>query len=235
MKKVMLGTPVYASVSFEYHASMIDTIMSFEPSKEYQIEPYYVNNCSLVMDGRNKICHQFLHSEGQEDYLVFIDADMSWTPQDLQKLIDSADETHRVIAGIYPKKKFESETSKYGVIDSSLFYPTDKISNFIVPVKTAGTGFLLISRSVLLDFEKFYPDLRFIDDENGDKMTLFFDTHLIGNSHYGEDTYFCYLLTQMNEPIFARIDLDLGHEGTHIYHGKPIVKKKETNCLQSYY
>jgi len=167
---------------------------------------------SLVMDARNKIANHFL-DHTNADYLIFIDGDISWEPGDITHLVRTG---YNVIAGVYPKKKLESESSVHGLIDESLLSLDDKVSETIYRVKSTGAGFLLIKRDVLERFRAHYIDLQYKDDDD-QLLTLFFDTHLVGRSHYGEDAYFCYLLNSMGESVYVDTSVQLGHEGSYIY------------------
>lgn len=97
-------------------------------------------NCH-VDDARNSIVREFL--QGTCEYLMFIDSDLSWAPEDLVRMARS---TRDVIAGIYPHKQDERT------------YPVRHLKREFLQAESDGalevegvpTGFLRISRAALL-------------------------------------------------------------------------------------
>ena len=103
----------------------------------------YGGNCH-VDDARNSIVREFL--AGPCEHLMFIDADLSWAPDDLLRMARSKRD---VVAGIYPHKKDE------------LTFPVRHLATAVLQAEEDGaievervpTGFLRISRHVLQTHE----------------------------------------------------------------------------------
>jgi hypothetical protein len=84
-----------------YTASLIETVLLFTTIKlSYQIE--FCKNDSLVSRARNNLVAKALSAK-HTTHVIFIDADISWDPIDILKLILS---DKPVIGGVYPLKRY---------------------------------------------------------------------------------------------------------------------------------
>lgn len=100
--KVYILTPVYSSTVFvDYMTSLIQTIALFRDLNiPLQIE--YCKNDSLVTRGRNNLVARAMNDPDMT-HVMFIDADINWTPDSIIKLLLAEKE---VVCGIYPLKHY---------------------------------------------------------------------------------------------------------------------------------
>ena len=199
---IMIGTPAYGGlVSVPYHSTINELVASCVqmgiPLRNCMIE-----NESLITRARNNIAHMFLNATanigGNEvpfEYLLFIDADIRCSTQDIFTLIYYAiTENLPLVAGSYPKKAINwemiTEAVKAGVPPHELanycdnavmnLRPTANGQHSIdlnrpVEVLDTGTGFMLIHRSVFDKIKAAHPELAYTPDYN--LRSVAFDAH----------------------------------------------------------
>lgn len=232
---LMIATPMYGGMCTGHYVSgLLNTIAKMQ---SVGVPVYWAQmmNESLITRARNELVRLFL--ERGMDYLMFIDADISFTGQDVAFLM-AADRD--IACGIYPKKEVDwakvdaaAKNGKDGLKDYSGAFvfnmegehqETDEEG--MIKVRHGGTGFMLIKRRV---FEKLMPHVptyrtSSIKDENGEYVKPltheFFATSI---DHTGallsEDYHFCELWRKHGGEIYANPFLKLEHVGTYVYGG----------------
>jgi len=199
------------------------------------------------------------------EYLLFIDADIHFDPRDALAMLALAGpgkDDRRIIGAPYTKKTIAWEqvyaATQLGVIDDNGGNP-DVLKRFTgdfvfnpsiedggsevklsepVPVLEAGTGFLLIHRSVFDEFAEAYPRFKYRPDHNRSEhfdgsryIHAYFDT-LIDNSEWlpeeatngtdrylSEDYLFCQMARKMGVKIWFCPWIQLRHIGSYIFEG----------------
>lgn len=155
---------------------------------------------SLIYDARNRCINEALRDNA--DYLLFIDSDIYFHPDALQKALSkNAD----VVAGIYYGRveEHEKEPIIYSKIrPASLFHNASSDIYYDAKdnatVRGCGMGFCLIKREVLLRMVKRYKSP--------------FEPY----KGLGEDLSFCHRLSRLHIPIIA-CECGLLHIGTKKY------------------
>ena len=210
--------------------------------------PYSVTtsaNESLVSRAR---CHMvaYMMANPKATHLMFIDADINFNCQDILHMLQHDKD---VICGAYPKKQLDWNSIKdaadkgldVGTLkDCAADYAlnpdweyneeTDtrslKIEDGLVKLKDAGTGFMIIKRSVIEKMIEAYPDLYFNNDLNFEeefaKWTyLFFDTmHEEGTKRYlSEDYAFCRRWQKLGGDVWLDPLVKLDHVGHYTFNG----------------
>jgi hypothetical protein len=186
--KIYIGTPCYGGQCFNgYVSSLLQTVQYFKDQNiPINLEIRFLTNESLITRGRNLIVAQFL-GDSTATHLLFIDADISWHPSTIQKLI-KADKD--IVGAVYPKKfyhwdklnKLLPEVSSNITLDQPLdkkvesfikanllnytinYSDNSSIIDSLLEVKHIGTGFMLIKRQVLEKMCERFPQYKFEDD-----------------------------------------------------------------------
>ena len=199
------------------------------------------------------------------EYLLFIDADIHFDPRDALAMLALAGpgkDDRRIIGAPYTKKTIAWEqvhaATQLGVVEDNkgnadvlkrftgdfVFNPSVedggsevKLSE-PVPVLEAGTGFLLIHRSVFEEYEVAYPKFKYRPDHNRSEhfdgsryIHAYFDT-LIDNEEWlpkeatngtdrylSEDYLFCQMARKMGVKIWFCPWIQLRHIGSYIFEG----------------
>lgn len=238
-KKIFIATPMYGGVcAAPYIVGLLDTV-DYLSSLGYVVNYYFLGNESLITRARNTLADLFFN-ESDAKYFLFIDADIGFKGKDVLKLIESNKE---FICGLYPKKVIDwnrlSVIAKQGVSNledyaaSYVVNPVDindshdeVLKDMVVEVNHAGTGFMLIQRSVFEKLSPFVKEYRFstIKNNDGEMPKLvkeFFALDIVGEHKYllSEDYFFCNLWRQHGGKVYADLSVRLSHFGSYEYKG----------------
>ena len=177
---------------------------------------------SLISRARNASAAEFL--SGDHTHLLFIDADISFEPTDVDKLLEADKD---VVCSPYPKKYIKYESAKGGkeLVDFAVSGKFAKISDNLYEIESVATGFLLIKRNVFQQMILKYPKIEYINDIDGygqgRKMWNFFNVGVnpLNKNYDSEDWGFCTAWRNIAGKVYARSDISLGHWGWHQFKG----------------
>jgi len=188
---------------------------------------------SLIARARNAAAANFLN-QYDCDYMLFIDSDISFEPEDVFRLLKSDVD---LISGLYPKKYISFHKvnllSKKGELNhdyeslctdfaTEISYSTEE-DNFL-EMDYLPTGFLLISRTAIEKIIKQYPELKYKNDIDGYMSAgdNFYDLFKVGirNGIYeSEDWGFCSLWKSVGGKVLIHPEVNVKHIGWHEYEG----------------
>jgi hypothetical protein len=235
---IMVATPMYGGMcTGNYVAGLLGTVNMM---KQLQVPIYWaqITNESLITRARNELARVFL--EKGMDYLMFIDADISFDGRAVATLL-AADKD--IICGIYPKKEVDwkqvGKAAKMGkenlqdyggaFVFNMAGQMQESDSDGVIEVRHGGTGFMLIKRKVFEDLIPHVPTYRVsTHKENGEYIKPltheFFATSIDSTGALlSEDYHFCELWSKHGGKIYANPFIKLEHVGTYVY-GGDIVK-----------
>jgi hypothetical protein len=236
-KKIYVATPMYdGKCTCIYNFSMIKLFVLFE-KLGMSCNFDFVYNESLISRARNTLVDNFINSN--YDYLMFIDSDIGFDPENVLDLIYwSEKENIEIIGGVYPGKKIKTNLLKKLInnfsseraLSSSYPYPVkitnsskikeDVLKNLPIEVKETTTGFLLISKNVFLKIKESYPEKKYIQNKTFKPMFAYFDHKIDKNGYYlSEDYYFCELATSIGIKPYILPWINLDHSGFYIFRG----------------
>lgn len=163
-------------------------------------------NCH-VDDARNSIVRSFL--DGTCDSLLFIDSDLTWSPEDLVRLVQHERD---VVGGAYPHKKdertFPIRHLKTDVLQAD--------ADGLLEVEALPGGFLKISRSALLQLStnEYY-------EQEGDKTLtpLIFERLTEGTTRFSGDYVFCRKWRATGGKVYLDPEIHFGHCGEKEWRG----------------
>lgn len=210
-------------VSASWHQSMMN-LVAYDKSVGLNLitsMPYGVH-CSgpnSLVEGRNLAASHFLDKTSAE-WLFFVDTDMGFKPDSLERLLLAADPVDRpVVGGLCFAMKHVGSDGQGGqrVMPVPTLFMFAKnpdqgvgfANRFIYPpdalVQVAGTGaaFLLIHRSALEAVREFHGDAWFDFARYGD------------GAQVSEDLSFCWRLAEVDRPVFV-------HTGVKVTHHKEL-------------
>jgi hypothetical protein len=190
---IIFLTPCYnSSLYCTYTESLLQTMFM---CKDLGIEAtvHFCRNDSLVSRARNNLIAKAMHIK-TATHFMFIDADITWSPFDILKLL-VADKP--LVGGIYPIKNYEfdklatnpslvneilarkqksqlkdAHTDTNYLKTNLVRYNINYISNFLeiqnnlTKVRHLATGFMLIKRNVIELMSKAFPQTKYVDDVN---------------------------------------------------------------------
>jgi len=190
---IVILTPCYnSSVYVTYTESLLQTMFM---CKDLGINAtiQFCRNDSLVSRARNNLIAKAM-SIPTATHFLFIDADITWSPFDILKLL-VADKP--IVGGIYPIKNYNFDklaanpnlvndifTRKNqsqlkdtlsnidylqtNMVRYNINYSSNmlEIANNLTKVKHLATGFMLIKRNVIELMSKAFPQTKYVDDVN---------------------------------------------------------------------
>lgn len=238
---VLFAIPCYdQQITEPTMMSLIKTLMYF---RDYNIKFAVATiTDSLINRARNNMVAKFMANE-QFTHMMFIDADISWEPDSIIKMLWHNQD---VMTAAYPIKKIEwdkvvenvnnnipadklQENSMRFVVNAAKdeFNKTLNVVNGAVEIFDAGTGFMLIKRETILKLIEAYPELKYSDDTgslNDEEkawtyafFNSYIDPHL--NRFLSEDYGFCRYWQKIGGKIWVDPLIHLGHLGRMKYSG----------------
>lgn len=163
-----------------------------------------------VSSARNRICRSFLDYDAE--WLLFIDSDMLFPHEAIERLIESADVDERPIVGglcfgidrgvLFPTIYVFHDTEKGPTTARVPAYP----ENSIIPVAATGAAFLMIHRRVLEAF---------LERGFNESFPWFQESELAGQAA-GEDITFCLRAGVLGFPVHVDTGLHIGHHKSQV-------------------
>lgn len=241
----MVCTPMYGGMcTAQYTKSMI-SLTSICKNYGIDLRFYAITNESLVQRARNYCTEVFMQSG--MTHMLFIDADIDFDANDVLVMLGiqiSDPEKYNVVAAPYTKKVIAWEQVKS--VSPYVSNPDDLAqfagdfvfnlpngdSHFTTEepfeVMEAGTGFMLIPRTILTKYAETYSEQRYLPDhkrsegfDGSKEITAFFDCKIDEESrrYLSEDYFFCHNVRKMGNHIHMVPWIKLSHIGTYTYQG----------------
>ena len=149
---------------------------------------------------RNKLAR--LACDQGFDRILWIDSDMKFDPDMMERLSEDLEQGYDVVSGLYFMRKFPPEPVIYKTLDTDNFraepyydYPQDAL----FPIAGCGFGGVLMRTEVLVDLDEppFTPFM-----------------------HFSEDLSFCLRMAEKGRKIACDSRVKMGHMGTIIFSEK---------------
>jgi len=197
--KVLLATTAYDSPDASHTASIAHARAALSEAGIMSAYALLSGNCH-VDDARNSIVASFLESDCTD--LVFIDADVSFTPDQLVRLCTH--ENVDVVGGIYPKRATGHRDMPVRMLPDVL----TPDSKGLLEVEGLPTGFMRIRRTVLKHLagasQTFRKDLTVVP-------IIFERTYIDNVGRVGGDINFGFKALKAGFSLHADCELRLGH------------------------
>lgn len=160
---------------------------------------------SLISRARNECAAHFLHSE--RDYMMFIDSDIVFKPEDLLKLWSRK---VWVVGANYPvSRRCITDKSRMAVVWEKEGPPPDFV---VIPQGRVPTGFLMIHREAFLKVRA-EGHAEFYKHEDGGERWGFFIPFVEDEVYLSEDYAFMVRCRRAGIPVHMDNTIDLGHIG----------------------
>jgi hypothetical protein len=237
---LVVATPCFGGqVSTIFASSLFALQQAVHSMSNVQLKVHLRDGDALITRARANLVTLFL-DDPSATHLLFIDADIGFTPDQVFRLIESGAD---VVAGCYPIKRVNWEKARRAMAAgrsnlaaSSLDYVLEldnpdevKVVNGFTRVRYAGTGFLMIRRQVLekMCAHPLYAPLQFLREHSRDALAgssnrfALFECMIdpATGTYLSEDFAFCKRWTDIGGEIWADLDSRLDHVGPSVFHG----------------
>lgn len=239
--KLFVATPMYGGLCTGGYALGLLNMAGTCSKNGIALYYAHMQNESLITRARNSLAYDFLASEAT--HLMFIDADISFNPQDIVSMVNADKD---IICGIYPKKEINwytvAQAVTKGVEPKDLAnYTGSFVVNLVggaveqegkihepMQIENGGTGFMLIKRAVFEALKDKVPtytnDMMLITEQTAQRKVIheFFDTSIDEETNrlLSEDYHFCKLARKHGVKVYAAPWVNLVHSGTYNFSGQ---------------
>ena len=236
---LVVATPCFGGqVSTVYAGSIFHLQRAVRSMPNLNLTVQMRDGDALITRARANLVTLFLN-DPSATHLLFVDADIGFTPDQVFRLIESGAD---MVAGVYPIKRFNwdkatrmLEQNRSKMPSAALDYvleienPDHVVAvNGFSRVRYAGTGFLMIRRRVLerMCEHPGYARLQFFREHSLDALAgspnrfALFECMIADDGTYlSEDFAFCKRWTDMGGEIWADLRSTLSHVGPMTFRG----------------
>jgi len=237
---VVVGTPCFGGMLSQTYVQSSFELIRYASVHGFDLDVILLGNDALITRGRNTIVSEFL-KKPRATHLLFIDSDIKFRPEHVHRLL-KADKD--LVAGLYPLKALDwngattrPRENLETLEDLALRYvgtpclPGEaEWDGPFVTGNYAGTGFMMIKRSLLERMIEAYPELCYSGIHSypmfkAAPATQFalFDCMIEPKTkvYLSEDYAFCQRWRQLGGKIWLDTEGRLTHVGHHEYAGHP--------------
>lgn len=230
---LMIATPSHSGdCALDYALGLTDLSIFLTQNNIY-FEMARVVGSSLIPHARNSLVDMFLQSRCQK--MLFMDADQGYTKEAVMHLYNSE---KKIIAGIVPHKRFPinlnfeplekdrfffKDLSNKGVDEFKVFAGARCDQKGEVEVNRAGTGFMMIDRSVFELMKDKVEDYQAFDNNTDITHREYFLMGALNKKYRGEDWRFGELAKELGIPIYINANSTATHRGAYTFDiGRPV-------------
>lgn len=228
---ILIATPAYGGLLHSDYVKSIVTTCNELAFRDITHGLYILPDESLISRARNR-CAAFALKHGF-DKLLFIDADLGWTLQDIQALLESE---KLLVGGTYPFKQLTPSRLSYNPLDDAIlpqdvalrsYQELQYLKQNLADSKTGElsvqhipTGFMLIDCSILKRLQEYLPSYQ---QEDTGKRTFerhfdYFPVRVVGDYYESEDWAFCSLVREhLDCGVWLNTNIVLRHTGKHTF------------------
>jgi len=221
---VLVCTPsLFGYPSLEYQVSLLESITRCA-AMGIICDAAFVRGDCFIGKARNNLVMQFLGRKAEQ--LFFIDDDQGWNPEAFLRIVL---DPHEIVGGAVPKKM---DTVTFNNVDLI----TDDLKNCVVEagllkVRTVGTGFMRLKKSVIDKYIAAYPETYNPGDGSQPLHHKIFEPGgaILEGTFWGEDLVFCKNWTKLGGDIWIDPNVDFKHVGRHVWTGN-FLHYLQKNC-----
>lgn len=235
---VFIATPCFGGLVSQHYMQSIISLISYAGQAGFDATLALLGHDSLITRSRNTLVSQFL-SMPEATHMLFIDADISFDPQQVHRMLAF---NREFVAGIYPLKVIDwgnsamrRATNGEALTAAPLLYVGTLCEDHEIEREGAfatgvycGGGFMLIKREVIQRMIEAYPETRYkkvhaYSNANTDDNYALFDCIIDPETkaYISEDFGFCQKWRDLGGKIWLDTEGKLTHIGAYSFAGDP--------------
>lgn len=207
MKNILIATPCLYGKVDAYYAHSLSESIKLGLKNNLDINAVFLAEESILTIARNELIN--LAYKNNYDAMVFIDDDELWNPKALIKIILS----EKDVVGLPVVNKGDINI-QFNVSLNRNNIQKDASDGFI-KVNTIGTGFLKLSKKIIVDLCESNNEILF----RGKKLKNVFEFNYMSGSFIGEDIMLCKKIKELGYPIWVDPSHTVSHMGVKMYKG----------------
>jgi cellulose synthase/poly-beta-1,6-N-acetylglucosamine synthase-like glycosyltransferase len=215
-KSIFIALPAY---DFKVSLKLAISLARFAQSAAQHgvdIQIGSICGCSVVSRARNLLAQDMLDSRC--DFLLFIDSDINFEPEDIFRLMAWGQDPKKGIVAAVPRTR--SETKTY---IANLDYDDNGELTMngmgLVRAERVATAFMLVRREVFVTLSEAHPEWNYYDRKSDRTLSCMFDFQLAEEGYIGEDYLFCDRAREHGFEVWIDPSITLGHMGVQEYVG----------------
>ena len=247
---IFLATPCYGGVVGQGYMQSVCALMAAAPAFGLDLTLALLGQDALITRCRNTLVGHFM-ADQQATHLLFVDADISFEPEQVFRLLRAA---KPIAAGIYPLKAYHWDRASRERIaageaaeTAGLHYVGElEASGQVVwdqefaTAVFAGTGFMLIERATLAALAAAHPETRYrhihaysagvpVSSDNHALFDCAIDPET--GVYMSEDFTFCHRWRLLGGQVWLDTSGRLTHTGPSDYRGAPANRLQRLDAI----
>ncbi len=237
---VFLATPCYGGVVTQGYVQSVFGMMQMAASEGYDVTLALLGQDALITRSRNTLLAHFMETNAAT-HILFIDGDISFDPALVGRLLDSGKD---LVAASYPLKTFywdaladrrlkqgeSASTAGLRYVGQLCQGVLAKRDGNLATATYVGTGFMLISRSVIEQMIRAYPETRYenVHAYRSSQTSPYVPHALfecmidpVTKTYLSEDFTFCHRWRATGGEIWLDTSSRLTHTGAADFYGAP--------------
>ncbi len=207
MKRVLIATPALDQKVDAYFVHSLCESIKLGSDHDLDIKCVFLANESILPMARNELLN--LSYTEQYDITVFIDDDEHWKPQGLVEILLSSKD----VIALPVVNKGDKEIS-FNVLHNKQNLKRDSVDQYI-EVEKVGTGFLKLSKKVIIDLWESNTELLF----RNKKLKNICEYSYVNGNFVGEDITLCNKIRELGYKIWLNPNYTVYHIGNKMYKG----------------
>lgn len=215
-KSIFIALPAYDfKVSLKLAVSLARFAQS-APQHGINIQIGSICGCSVVSRARNLLAQDMLESDC--DFLMFIDSDINFEPEDIFRLMAWGTDPKKGIVAAVPRTRNEKK-NYIATLDYDENGELTMNAMGLVRAKRVATAFMLVRREVFVQMAEAHPEWQYYDHRSERTLTAMFDFEVTEEGYMGEDFLFCDRARDLGFDVWIDPSITLGHMGVQEYTG----------------
>lgn len=215
-KSIFIALPAY---DFKVSLKLAVSLARFTqaaPQHGISVQIGSICGCSVVSRARNLLAQDMLESEC--DYLLFIDSDINFEPEDIIRLMAWGSDPKKGIVAAVPRTRSEN---KVYIADLDYDENGELTMNGmgLVRGRRVATAFMLVRREVFTTLSEANPQWKYYDKRSERTLSAMFDFEVTEEGYMGEDFLFCDRAREHGFEVWIDPSIKLGHMGVQEYTG----------------